>query len=840
MHRLKTADHLAQQGDPHGAAALLADLACELPDSLLVQQRLRDLYARLGLTAQRDAAAARAEAIRSARLLKHPDLRRPEQTARAGVLVIDPIFRGSRLYYAAMIAEALADAADGGIELLTRQHHLSDLFPSYAERLAGVDLQPVLAVPEELWYGAVPAAACRQIVARLARARPGTVAVAAGWNELGAHLPDELDRLGHRLPLHFYAYEYAAETLLDPAKQKKLAAVASRFASFTLWVLNEGFDCAAVQVPGLRVRALPDPVPHREDSPVLTAARTERSAFVTGAVPDGQLSLLAVGLQSARKGLRDLIRAARRIRSEDIPARVVLSGKVAPGETSLSPQVRALADVMITRNDYVDDAEILRTYNAADVVLLPYARDFSGSSGVFAHAMAFGKPVIATDHGCVGWRVRQFGLGLVYPATDADALVEAIRTMAAWSPAEWAACRARCQAYYRANDYTQTLAALRDEVDARTAAPAAGALPPAAPPPRLPARAALPRPASAMDLHDTPADPYAFELASIENIRQVCLLDTGIGSRNMGDHIIVDSIKRQLREVFPDAIFVTVPTHEYLGPESIKLMDACDVRLVCGTNLLASHMDQYKQWKIGGLEMAAVRDLTLLGCGWWQYQEAPNAYTELLLNRILSGKTLHSVRDSYTLAKLQGLNGKSVLNTTCPTLWSLTPEHLRGIPDRMARDVVTTLTDYKADPVADRFLLDHLAARYRTVYVWIQGTGDFTYLKKLWTGSPGKLKVVPATLEAYDRLLSSSLDLDYVGTRLHAGVRALQKKRRALILAVDNRAREISADTGLPCLPREQAQQQLEGLVDRFSARDIRLPGAAINRFLGQFAQAGR
>jgi polysaccharide pyruvyl transferase WcaK-like protein len=307
----------------------------------------------------------------------------------------------------------------------------------------------------------------------------------------------------------------------------------------------------------------------------------------------------------------------------------------------------------------------------------------------------------------------------------------------------------------------------------------------------------------------------------------------------MGDHIIVDSIKRHLREIVPDAIFVTVPTHEYLGPESFKLLDSSEVRLVCGTNLLASHMDQYKQWKLGGLEFAALRELTLLGCGWWQYQEAPNAYTELLLNRILSGKTVHSVRDGYTLAKLSGLNGKSVVNTTCPTLWSLTPQHLKSIPDRKGLDVVTTLTDYKADPAADRFLLEHLSARYRNVYVWIQGTGDFTYLKKLASDLP-KVRVVAATLEAYDRLLSSSLDLDYVGTRLHAGVRALQKKRRALILAVDNRAREISSDTALPCIPRENAMRDLEGLVDRFSARDIRLPVAAINRFIGQFAAAAR
>ena len=833
MYRLKIANRLAHEGRHAEAISVLQEMAGEMPDSLLVQQRLRDVASRAGRTALHMDAQARARAIRAERRERFPGLRAAASLAKAGVLVIDPIFRGSRLYYAAMIAEAVEGVVAGGTELLTREHPDSALFSSYADRLGQVSLTTTLPVPENFWYGTVPAEACRGIADRLMNARPGTVAIAAGWNELAKNLPDELIRLSGRLPLHFFAYEYAAETLLDPVKQRVLERVAAKFDSFTLWVLNEGFDTAAVKVPGLRLRALPDPVPHRRDSPLMRAARGERSTFVDSHVPQGHIALLMVGVQSARKGLRDIIRAARDIRQQDLPAHFVLSGRIAKGEEVLGPQVRSLAGVLSARHDYVDDAEILRTYNAADVVLLPYERAFSGSSGVFAHAMAFGKPVISTDHGCVGWRVKQFGLGLTYPSNDAAALAAAIRTMLAWTPSEWEDCRQRCRAYHAANDYEHTLHAIRGDVSSFVGSIRQPALP------KTPLQPAAPAETIAMNQNDPTSDPYSFELQSVEKIRQVCLLDTGIGSRNMGDHIIVDSIKRHLREIFPDAIFVTAPTHEYLGPESIKLLDSSEVRLVCGTNLLASHMDQYKQWKLGGLEFAAVRDLTLLGCGWWQYQEAPNAYTELLLNRILSNQTVHSVRDGYTLAKLSGLNGKSVVNTTCPTLWSLTPTHLRSIPDSKGLDVVTTLTDYKADPVADRFLLEHLSARYRTVYVWIQGTGDYTYLKKLASDLP-KVRVVPATLEAYDRLLVSSLDLDYVGTRLHAGVRALQKKRRALILAVDNRAREISSDTALPCIPRENAQRELEGLIDHFSARDIRLPAAAINRFIGQFASAAR
>jgi glycosyltransferase involved in cell wall biosynthesis/polysaccharide pyruvyl transferase WcaK-like protein len=787
----------------------------DLPDSLVVFQRLRDLHERLGDVAARDETERDIARIRAARVeLAASDSadRKPQ------CLIVDPIFRGSRLYYSAMLAEAMDGVTAGDVQLLTRRDVESDLLPCYSDRLAHAAIAPVLSVPSKLWYGQVDVDVCREIVARMTALPAGSVVVFSGFNEVMPALFEAIAAIDKRLPIHVCGYEYAVSTLHQPSKREGLASLAAKVESLTLWVLDESFDGAALNIAGVAVVVMADPVPHLDASQVLAQGRAEVSDFIVRNRSQGELALLAVGLQSARKGLRDILRAGRTLLDQKVPARIYLSGQVAPGEENLAPQVRALSGMLAVRTEYVSDAEILRTYNACDAVLLPYARDFSGSSGVFAHAMALGKPVITTSHGCVGWRTRKFGVGLTYDANDPAGLVAAVKTMQSWSDVEWRRFKDNCDAYYRRNSYDVTLEAIRRQVVERIARERVHA---------LPAVARTPMPDE--------GDRYAFSLQAVESIRQICLMDTGIGSRNMGDHIIVDSIKRHLRELFPDAIFVTVPTHEYLGPESLKLLDSSAVRLVCGTNLLASHMDEYKQWKLGGLEFAALRDVTLLGTGWWQYQEAPNRYTELLLNRILSNSSIHSVRDSYSVEKLSRLSGKTVINTTCPTLWSLTPEHLRTIPDRVARDVVTTLTDYKADPVADGYLLEHLAKRYRHVYVWIQGTGDFSYLKRLAAAAPDKVRVVPATLEAYDRLLSSSLDLDYVGTRLHAGVRALQKSRRALILAVDNRAREISADTNLPCLPRERATSELEGLIGTFSARNIRLPMNNINRWLAQF-----
>ena len=70
-----------------------------------------------------------------------------------------------------------------------------------------------------------------------------------------------------------------------------------------------------------------------------------------------------------------------------------------------------------------------------------------------------------------------------------------------------------------------------------------------------------------------------------------------------------------------------------------------------------------------------------------------------------------------------------------------------------------------------------------------------------------KIQVLPQSLEGYDNLLKSSDDLDYIGTRLHAGIRALQFKRKSIIVGIDNRSKEISKDINLPIINRKEMRK---------------------------------
>lgn len=287
------------------------------------------------------------------------------------------------------------------------------------------------------------------------------------------------------------------------------------------------------------------------------------------------------------------------------------------------------------------------------------------------------------------------------------------------------------------------------------------------------------------------------------------IINPSIGTSNLGDLIIYEAVSAELRKKYPDELFTNYPSQLHTNYEAKRLMGEKDYLFVSGTNLLLSNMNQRQQWKIDpGHKLFLKNKVLLMGVGWWQYQFKPNRYTAELYKKIFNAEHLHSVRDSYTLGMLKDAGINNVVNTTCPTLWGLSPELCSAIPENKRKNVITTLTFYKADAALDKRLLEILVDKYETVYLWVQGLSDITYLEEIFPKTD-KIKLVAPTIEAYNKILEEP-DIEYLGTRLHAGVRALQKGIRTLIVAVDNRAVEIGKDTNLNVIKREH----VEGIVD--------------------------
>jgi polysaccharide pyruvyl transferase WcaK-like protein len=313
-------------------------------------------------------------------------------------------------------------------------------------------------------------------------------------------------------------------------------------------------------------------------------------------------------------------------------------------------------------------------------------------------------------------------------------------------------------------------------------------------------------------------------------MRKISVFDTTISDYNLGNQIIMEAVYKHLNEMFPSDFFFKVPYME-ITRHTIDYLKRSDLTFFGGTNALTGQMERYKQWDLNLKKSFQIRDVILMGIGWWQYQNSTSLYTKIILKKVLSKQHLHSVRDSHTKEKLEELGLKNVFNTGCPTLWELSEDHCKQISKSKSNDVILTLTDYNKNIKRDSHLLKVLSKNYNTIYYWIQGEGDLDYINELKKNE--NIVLINPSLAAYDDILNKE-NIDYVGTRLHAGIRALQKKKRALIIGIDNRAIEMHKDFNIPVL-YDSRIEELETKINKELSCDIKLPYKEIETWKGQF-----
>ncbi|MCI5927317.1 MAG: polysaccharide pyruvyl transferase family protein [Pseudoflavonifractor capillosus] len=311
------------------------------------------------------------------------------------------------------------------------------------------------------------------------------------------------------------------------------------------------------------------------------------------------------------------------------------------------------------------------------------------------------------------------------------------------------------------------------------------------------------------------------------------ILDTSMDSDNFGDSIIMENCILQLSACMSVSELCHIPTHRFLTETEYSLLKASSKKILCGTNILSGHMRTYGLWKLG-IQIAPYQNTILMGVGFDSKDMSSDFYTRQLLRTILSKDYIHSVRDSFSEQKLNSMGIHNVLNTSCPTMWGLTPDHCKKIPASKASRVVCTVTDYNRDEINDTAMLDILLSSYEKVYLWLQGQNDLDYIRSL--GYADKLELIGSALESYDAVLSQN-DLDYVGTRLHAGIRALLKGHRSLIISIDNRAECISSDTGLQVLRREDVSYALKKRLYSVFKLNLTLPWENIQQWKSQFKE---
>jgi glycosyltransferase involved in cell wall biosynthesis len=129
--------------------------------------------------------------------------------------------------------------------------------------------------------------------------------------------------------------------------------------------------------------------------------------------------VLFFGLLRPYKGLDVLLRAWRSVAGAElwIAGRPMMD--MTPLHALATPSVR-----FVSR--FVGDDELAALFRRADVIVLPYARtERFDQSGVLASALAFGKPVVASDIGGFS-ELAETGAVTIVPPGDAEALGAAL------------------------------------------------------------------------------------------------------------------------------------------------------------------------------------------------------------------------------------------------------------------------------------------------------------------------------------------------------------------------------------------------------------------------------
>ena len=316
-------------------------------------------------------------------------------------------------------------------------------------------------------------------------------------------------------------------------------------------------------------------------------------------------------------------------------------------------------------------------------------------------------------------------------------------------------------------------------------------------------------------------------------MKRLSILDPSIVSYNLGNEIIFESISEIVSTELDHYFSTRLQFTDKLGRISKKYVRESDLVLLAGTNSLSSKMSKLEQFKINLFDTLYLNNITLCGVGWWQYQEKPTPFSKFVIKRMLSEAFIHSVRDSYTEQALHSIGITNVLNTSCPSLWKISDDHCHDIPVGKSRSVLFTLTDYNKNPVDDRNILNLLADCYENIYFWPQGIGDLAYLNSINLKNDIKITYLSPNLKSLDSFLASNTT-DYIGTRLHSGIRAIQHKKRALIIAIDNRAKEISKDTNINSTLRNDIERINNFINNEYSTRIV-LPWKNIEKWKNQF-----
>ena len=325
-------------------------------------------------------------------------------------------------------------------------------------------------------------------------------------------------------------------------------------------------------------------------------------------------------------------------------------------------------------------------------------------------------------------------------------------------------------------------------------------------------------------------------------MKSAVIFDTALGTGNLGDEIILDAVCRNMESILDSCFTLRLATHvanfsalQILKPNGkIKYFQNADYKFICGTNLI----DQkdlcrlHSQWALYPTNYSLYRNSILVGAGTRYDMEKLTPQAKWLFKRILSHEYAHSVRDELAKRVIESL-GFEAINTGCPTLWEFTPEKCGEIPQKKADNCIFSISgfDSQQDREKDLFLIRTIIQNYKRKWAWIQTIKDDAYLNSLC--GPDDFERI-YSLNAFKEIARKG-NVDYIGTRLHGGIFAMQNNCRTIIIGIDHRADGFNKTNHIPVVRRKDLETKLEHAINTSFETRIVIDEERIRQFREQF-----
>lgn len=155
-----------------------------------------------------------------------------------------------------------------------------------------------------------------------------------------------------------------------------------------------------------------------------------------GIPDDGVPLILSLGGTRYFKGLDLLLTALKRVQA---PFYLLVAGKEDSfTEAYIREETKTYHNQVFLRMAFLSEEEVDCCLQAADIVCLPYRKQFDGASGPLGEGAYRGKMIVGPAHGSIGQTIREHHLGLTFEAENIASLTEALEQALTsdWEPDE--------------------------------------------------------------------------------------------------------------------------------------------------------------------------------------------------------------------------------------------------------------------------------------------------------------------------------------------------------------------------------------------------------------------